>query len=110
MNAIRDGTHIRIYDAFKIKESIKEITGRFYDADDKAWLIPYSEANAALLGLLGVELDDSLCEAKKEEKTENETPIIPMPIKAKPYQHQIRAFNFAMKMFGVGGDDISCPK
>ena len=32
MNAIRDGNHIRIYDAFLAKESIKEIDGRFYDA------------------------------------------------------------------------------
>ena len=38
MNAIRDGNHIRIYDAFLAKESIKEIDGRFYDPDDKAWI------------------------------------------------------------------------
>ena len=56
-----------------------------------------------LIGLLGVELDDSLCEMKVTEKSVDETPIVPMPIKAKPYQHQIRAFNFAMKMFGIGG-------
>ena len=29
MNAIRDGNHVRVYDAFLIKESIKEIDGRF---------------------------------------------------------------------------------
>jgi hypothetical protein len=33
LNAVRDGNHIRIYNAFMIKESIKEIDGRFYDAD-----------------------------------------------------------------------------
>lgn len=103
MNAIRDGNHIRIYDAYRIKESLKEIDGRFYDADDKAWLVPYTKENVALIGLLGVELDDSLCEMKVTEKSVDETPIVPMPIKAKPYQHQIRAFNFAMKMFGIGG-------
>ena len=43
MNAIKDGNHIRIYDAFLIKESIKEIPGRFYDPDDKAWLVPLSQ-------------------------------------------------------------------
>ena len=53
MNAIRDGNHIRIYDAFLAKESIKEIDGRFYDPDDKAWVVPYSKENVALLQLLG---------------------------------------------------------
>ena len=103
MNAIRDGNHIRIYDAYRIKESIKEMQGRFYDADDKAWLIPYTKANVTMLGLLGVELDKDLCDYVPESGIENEVPIVPMPIKAKPYQHQVRAFNFAMKMFGIGG-------
>ena len=105
MNAVRDGNHIRVYDAFKIKESLKEITGRFYDADDKAWVVPYSPENASLLGLLGVELPDDLL--PKQEEThgggQDDVPIIPMPIKAKPYQHQVRAYNFALHCFGIGG-------
>ena len=60
MKAIKDGNHIRVYDAFMIRESIKEISGRFYDPDDKAWLVPLSEENATLLALLGVELDPEL--------------------------------------------------
>lgn len=35
MKATRDGNHIRVYDAYLIRESIKEITGRFYDPDAK---------------------------------------------------------------------------
>ena len=103
MNAIRDGNHIRVYDAFLAKESIKEIRGRFYDPDDKAWVVPFSKKNVALLGLLGADLDDSLMPLEKEEKAGDEVPIIPMPIKAKPYQHQIRAYNFALRTFGLGG-------
>ena len=106
MNAIRDGNQIRIYDAFRIKESIKEITGRFYDADDKAWIIPFSLENASLLGLLGVELEEGLF-PKNNDKSNSEAPaepIIPMPIKAKPYQYQIRAYNFALCTFGIGGE------
>lgn len=104
MNAIRDGNHIRIYDAFLIKESIKEIDGRFYDADDKAWLVPYSKENAALLGLLGVTLDNSLIDTSDQQETvEHEEPLIPMPIRATPYQHQVRAYNFALRLFGIGG-------
>ena len=103
MNAIRDGNHIRVYDAFLAKESIKEITGRFYDADDKAWVVPYSKENAALLGLLGAALDDSLASVVEIQDTGDEDPIFPMPIKATPYQHQVRAYNFALRTFGIGG-------
>ena len=104
MNAVRDGNHIRIYNAFMIKESIKEIDGRFYDTDAKAWLVPFSKENAALLGLLGVTLGDGLMDAAdQQEQHEHEEPLIPMPIKATPYQHQIRAYNFALRLFGIGG-------
>ena len=33
----------------------------------------------------------------------DEKPIVPMPIKATPYQHQVRAYNFALRLFGIGG-------
>jgi SNF2 family DNA or RNA helicase len=82
-----------------IKESIKEIPGRFYDADDKAWVVPLSSENVSLLGLLGVALDDSLLPCVQKEEAQHEEPIYPMPIKATPYQHQVRAFNFAMHQF-----------
>ena len=103
MNAVRDGNHIRIYNAYMIRESIKEIDGRFYDADDKAWLVPYSKENAALLSLLGVTLGADLIDHTEQEQHEQEEPLIPMPIKATPYQHQIRAYNFALRLFGIGG-------
>lgn len=103
MNAIRDGNHIRIYDAFLAKESIKEIDGRFYDPDDKSWVVPYSKENVALLQLLGASLDDTLSPDITAQDTGDEVPLIPMPIKATPYQHQIRAYNFALRTFGIGG-------
>lgn len=103
MKAVKDGNHIRIYDAYMIKESIKEIDGRFYDSDDKAWLVPFSKENVALLGLLGVALDDSLGGHTEQGQHENEEPLIPMPIKATPYQHQVRAYNFALRLFEIGG-------
>ena len=105
MKAVKDGNHIRIYDAFLIRESIKEIPGRFYDPDDKAWLVPLSPENAATLALLGVELENDLISAPEngDALEKDEKPIVPMPIKATPYQHQIRAYNFALRLFGVGG-------
>lgn len=104
MNAIRDGNHIRVYDAFRIKESIKEITGRFYDADDKAWVLPYSTETAALLRFLGVTPEGELAESIEQETPTDESPIFHMPIKATPYQHQIRAYNHALRVFGIGGE------
>ena len=105
MNAIKDGNHIRIYDAFLIRESIKEIPGRFYDPDDKAWLVPLTAENAATLAMLGVELEKNLITAPETEAAleKDEKPIVPMPIKATPYQHQVRAYNFALRLFGIGG-------
>ena len=105
MKAVKDGNHIRIYDAFMIRESIKEIPGRFYDPDDRAWLVPFSPENAATLALLGVELEKNLIFAPEngDALEKDEKPIVPMPIKATPYQHQVRAYNFALRLFGIGG-------
>ena len=102
MRASKDGNHIRVYDAYMIRESIKEIHGRFYDDDEKAWVVPNTPENVALLGLLGVELDETLLQTVAAEQQADEEPIVPMPIHAKPYQHQIRAFNFALRLFGIG--------
>ena len=105
MNAIKDGKHIRIYDAFLIRESSKEIPGRFYDPDDKAWLVPLTAENAATLAMLGVELEKNLISTPETDDAleKDEKPIVPMPIKATPYQHQVRAYNFALRLFGIGG-------
>jgi hypothetical protein len=103
LKATRDGNHVRVYDAYLAKESIKEIDGRFYDPDDKAWVVPYTKENVALLGLLGAALDDSLAPMVETKDAGDEEPIFPMPIKATPYQHQVRAYNFALRTFGLGG-------
>ena len=105
MKAIKDGKHIRIYDGFLIRESIKEIPGRFYDPDDRAWLVPLTAENAATLAMLGVELEKNLISTPETDDAleKDEKPIVPMPIKATPYQHQVRAYNFALRLFGIGG-------
>ena len=104
MHALLEGNHIRVYEAFQIKESLKEIAGRFYDPDDKAWAVPNTPENVTTLMLLGVALPDELIPHSQTEQYEaDEVPLIPMPIKAKPYQHQVRAYNFALRLFGIGG-------
>ena len=105
MKAIKDGNEIRIEDGYLHRESIKEIPGRRYDADVKAWYAPCTERNASLLQMLGAQLDAELrafvgpvC----DDAAADEKPCRRMPIKAEPYKHQVRAFNFAIRILGGG--------
>ena len=65
--------------------------------------MPYTTENAALLELLGADLDETISKAIEPVDAGDEVPLIEMPIKAKPYQHQVRAYNFALRAFGIGG-------
>lgn len=108
LRAIKDGNEIRIEDGYLHKETIKEIPNRRYDAEKKVWFIPCNEENAALLQMLGAELDASLDAfvGPVGETAADEQPSTVMPIKAEPYKHQVRAFNFALKILcGEGGGD-----
>ena len=60
MYAVQSEQTIRIYDSFLYRESIREIDGRVFDADDKAWVIPLTAKNAYTVGLLGATLDEEL--------------------------------------------------
>ena len=99
---IKDG-YIKIYDSYLYKESRKEIQGRFFDAEEKAWCVPLTVQNVATIKLLGAELSAELQELDKGDNTVYvpEDPIVPPPINGTLYQHQVRAFNFALKTLGV---------
>ena len=73
MYAVRFEDVIKIYDSYLYRESIREIEGRYYDADEKVWIVPLTERNAYTLGLLGAKLDDELKEMAKANSA-----IIPM--------------------------------
>lgn len=99
MRAVRADNTIRIYDAYQYRESIREIEGRFYDADDKSWIIPLSAQNCHLLGILGAQLDDELKAVLKSQETANFKASVEHPkpmVKATLYEHQQRAYNFAL--------------
>lgn len=49
MRAVKANETIRIYDCYLYRESIKEIDGRFYDADDKCWVVPLTHKMQARL-------------------------------------------------------------
>ena len=103
---IRDG-YIKIYDSYIYKESIREIEGRFYDAKEKAWCVPLTVQNVATVKLLGAELSEELQELYNGDNAVYvlDEPIVTPPIKGRLYQHQIRAFNFALKSLGVADED-----
>lgn len=106
MKAYKSGTEILIEDGYLHRESIKEIPGRRYDAESKAWFVPLSVENAALLQTLGAEIDTelkTLVSSGKADAVADEDPIVRMPIKVQPYKHQVRAFNFALRLFGGDG-------
>ena len=100
MKAYKNKNEICIADGYLYRESIKEIQGRRYDGETKNWFVPLNQENIALLQTLGAELDINLKKMQLLEFEKEETPLCHMPIKVKPYKHQVRAFNFAMRILG----------
>ena len=106
MKAKKIGSEIMITESYLYRESIKEIAGRRYDPEEKAWYIPLTDKNIGLLQLLGADVDDELRKVVKIRAAQNNSSnlVIGMPIRAAPYAHQIEAFNFAMKVYGITSD------
>lgn len=104
MYAVQYKESIRVYDCYQYRESIKEIEGRFYDADEKCWVIPLTAHNASMLSLLGASLDESLKELAKTvrvafvSRCEHRKPRV----KAKLFAHQQDAYDFALDAFEKG--------
>lgn len=104
MRAVKQGETIRIYDCYQYRESIKEIDGRMYDGEDKAWIVPLTPKNASTLALLGADLDQELKELAKTARgafvtvREHREPRV----KAKLFQHQRDAYDFALDTFEKG--------
>jgi len=98
MFAVRCEDVIKIHDSYLYRESIRDIDGRRYDAEEKVWIVPLTEENAYTLGLLGAKLDDELKEMAKavtSEYVSKKTRIEPR-VKAKLYEHQQKAYEFAL--------------
>ena len=100
METTRVDDFIKITDCYLHKDSIKEIDGRWYEAEEKAWYIPLTDKNIALIQLLGAEIDDELKQSVKPKvKLERGKPDRKMPIRAAPYAHQLDVYNFAMEIY-----------
>lgn len=101
MYAVQFDDTIRVYDAYLYRECIKEIPGRYYDAEEKTWVVPMTEENVETLRLIGVKLDDELSTVyrARAEPIATDTAVEQMLLKVKPYCHQIAAFNFVTELF-----------
>jgi hypothetical protein len=112
MFAKKQDNNIYLYDSFLHKDTIKEILGRQWHPDIKAWSVPYTRDNVMTLQMLGCELDEELFVVLNDHHSSTnihkqiDIPIEPMPIKANPYKHQVEGYNLAcltMNLF-IGGD------
>lgn len=107
MKAQKAGKEIKITDCYMYRESIKEIVGRRYNSEEKAWYIPLTDKNIGLLQMLGAELDDEFKKGVNISAAQDNKRKLAngMPIRAAPYAHQIEAFNFAMEILTGGQAD-----
>lgn len=102
------------YDPYVI-EAIREVPGRKWEAGKKEWHLPANQESLnALQPFPGIKISteayrlvqshidatNAVHIAKQVDKPE---PIAPMPIKdVEPFAHQIRAYNIALNLDGVG--------
>ena len=104
MRAVLSEKVIRIYDAYLYREAIKQIPGRHYDAEDKAWVVPLTEENVAKLQIYGASMEEELTEILQANSPikKDEEPISKMRLKVKAYCHQIAAFNYTLRQYEKG--------
>ena len=107
---IKDGK-ILLYDSYIFKESIKEIPGRQWHPEKKAWSVPISQQNIETIDLLECKLSDEITDIRQgfaSENTVDENTLIPAPLKVSPYQHQLKGYNLACRSIGIiGGNSVS---
>ena len=111
MHAIIKYGKILLYDSYIFKESIKELPGRQWHPEEKAWSVPISQQNIATLDLLGCELSDELTDIRQSfvsKNTADENTLLPATLKVSPYQHQLKGYNLACRSMGIiGGNGMS---
>jgi len=116
VRAVIESGLIHIFDAYLYREAIKEIPGHYWDQNKKAWLVPENTENIALLKIIGCQfMDEPGVQVNSREYPDIDgwipaEPIESMPIRAKPYRHQVQAYNFVGQILGLfkRGNDI-CP-
>ncbi|MGI6464564.1 MAG: hypothetical protein ACOX07_03295 [Methanobacterium sp.] len=107
MRAIYENGRIAIHDAYLYREVIKEIQGRYWDPERKVWTVPFNSENISTLKVIGCEFKGVLIDMVSSLTRSRDNPQIPvepvepMPIRVKPYQHQVQAYNFVSGLLGL---------
>lgn len=107
MYAVYENGRIAIHDAYLYREVIKEIQGRYWDPERKVWTVPFKPENISTLKVIGCEfkgvlIDMAFSLTKSRDKPEIPVEAVePMPIRVKPYQHQVQAYNFVGNLLGL---------
>ena len=112
MHAIIKDGKILLYDSYIFKESIKEIPGRQWHPEEKAWSVPISQRSIETLDLLGCELSDELTDIRQgfaSENTADENTLLQAPLKVSPYEHQLKGYNLACRSMGIIGNNGVSP-
>lgn len=104
---------ILLKQSYEYKDFIKEeLQGARWKKDILAWEVPFTIDNVRKLQVTRCEMDTRIIE-KYNKKTEDikavttekmaseTTEIETMPIKLKPYQHQIKGFNIACRLMNL---------
>ena len=104
---------IGLQDSYYYKDFIKnELTGAKWIKDRKIWQVEFSTGNIEKLQSIqcgipeNIAIDyqrrkDVMNQVTAEKLIDKTEPIEEMPIKANPYQHQIKAFNIACKLMNL---------
>jgi len=104
---------LALQDSYNYKDFIKsELTGAKWVKDRKIWIIEFSIGNIEKLQTIRCEIPEHIMSEYKQKKkvlnqvtaeklTDKTEPIEEMPVKVKPYQHQIKAFNIACKLMNL---------
>jgi SNF2 family DNA or RNA helicase len=103
------GDELAVINSYQYKEILKEIGCR-WQPETKSWNLPLSERNLEKIarnipGLkVSREVTQAVTEAAFKESAmrdqmwQDAEPLVPMPIKGVPYQHQVYAFNLGISL------------
>ena len=103
--------------SYEYKDYIKqELQGARWKKEMLAWEVPFTIDNVRKLQVTRCEMDENIIEKYKKKtndiraatavKMANESvEIESMPIKLKPYQHQIKGFNIACRLMNLFGKE-----
>jgi len=114
MNALKISEEtIGLQESYEYRDFIKnELTGAKWIKEQKIWQVEFSVGNIEKLLAIRCLVPEEIIqeyekkkavmkEVTREKMADRVEPIEKMPVKIKPYQHQVKAFNIACKLMNL---------